>query len=234
MPTTTAASDAPSNTPSRAPRKALGGWLGLAGVQIAWAFAAASGGDSESEALYDYALAVVSLLVYGVLLALTFWIAAVYPDRRQALGLTRFRLRWLGATAGVIVASIAVSLALEPLLHAGEEQGLAPEIWRPDRAGAFAVNAAVIVTLVPFAEELFFRGLGVRVLGAFGSAAAVGGTALVFALAHGLLVAIPALGFFALGLAWVRLRSASVWPGVIAHAAYNGVGLAVAYAMTQS
>jgi membrane protease YdiL (CAAX protease family) len=88
----------------------------------------------------------------------------------------------------------------------------------------------VIVTLVPFAEELFFRGLGVRVFGMFGGAAAVAATAVVFALAHGLLVAVPPLLFFALGLAWVRLRSGGVWPGVIAHAAYNGIGLAIAYA----
>jgi membrane protease YdiL (CAAX protease family) len=32
------------------------------------------------------------------------------------------------------------------------------------------------------------------------------------------------------GLAWVRIRAESVWPGVIAHAAYNGVALAVLFA----
>jgi membrane protease YdiL (CAAX protease family) len=31
----------------------------------------------------------------------------------------------------------------------------------------------------------------------------------------------------------VRLRSGSVWPGVIAHAAYNGAGIAIAYATIQ-
>jgi hypothetical protein len=51
------------------------------------------------------------------------------------------------------------------------------------------------------------------------------GTALVFALAHGIFVAVPALGIFALALAWLRWRTESVWPGVIAHAAYNFLGV---------
>ena len=62
---------------------------------------------------------------------------------------------------------------LEPYLHAGEEQGLAPDRWVDGRAGAFALNAVVIVLVVPFAEELFFRGLGVRVLAFLGEWAAI-------------------------------------------------------------
>jgi membrane protease YdiL (CAAX protease family) len=56
------------------------------------------------------------------------------------------------------------------------------------------------------------------------------GTAVAFGLAHGILVALPPLIVFGLGLAWVRLRSDSVWPGFIAHAAYNAVGIALAVA----
>lgn len=232
MPSHAAAPAASQHAPGS--RTALAAWLGLAGSQVGLAFAAAGGReDSASEPLYEYSLAIGSLVLYGVLVALTFWIAAAYPNRLQALGLRRFSRRWVGAAAGVVVASVVVSAALEPLLHAGEEQGLSPDVWRPDRVGAFAVNAAVIVTLVPFAEELFFRGLGVRVLGMFGGAIAVSGTAVVFALAHGLLVALPPLFFLAVGLAWVRLRSGSVWPCVIAHAAYNGVALAISYATIQ-
>jgi membrane protease YdiL (CAAX protease family) len=215
-------------------RKALAAWLVLAALQVGLAFAGAgSREDAADEPLYEYDLAIGSVVLYGILVAITFWIAAAYPDRREALGVRRFSGAWVGAAAGVVVASVIVSVVLEPVLHAGEEQGLSPEVWRPDRAGAFAVNAVVIVTLVPFAEELFFRGLGVRVLGIFGGTAAVAGTGVVFALAHGLIVAVPALLFFALGLAWVRLRSGSVWPGVIAHAAYNGAGIAIAYATIQ-
>jgi membrane protease YdiL (CAAX protease family) len=54
---------------------------------------------------------------------------------------------------------------------------------------------------------------------------AIVATAVIFALAHGILAALPALGFFGLLLAWLRLRAESVWPGVIAHSLYNGLGI---------
>jgi uncharacterized protein len=119
------------------------------------------------------------------------------------------------------------------VLHAGREQGLEPEQWRSDRAAPFVLNAVVVSTLVPFAEELFFRGLGVRVLAIFGSVVAVVGTALIFALAHGILVAIPALGFFALLLGWLRVRTDSVWPCVVAHGLYNSVGVLAFFVSSQ-
>ena len=55
-------------------------------------------------------------------------------------------------------------------------------------------------------------------------------TAFVFALSHGILAALPALGLFALGLGWLRIRSESLWPPVVAHAAYNLTGVIVALA----
>jgi len=119
---------------------------------------------------------------------------------------------------------------LEPILHAGEKQGIAPEVWRPDDLAPCLVNAILIVTWGPLAEELFYRGLGVTAVGMFGPAAAIGGTALAFGFAHGLLVALPPLVVFGLGLAWVRTRSSSVWPGFIAHAGYNAIGIAISVA----
>jgi membrane protease YdiL (CAAX protease family) len=120
-------------------------------------------------------------------------------------------------------------LILEPVLHAGEKQGFAPEEWRPDRAVPFALNTAVAATLVPFTEELFFRGLGVRALLPFGAGFALVTTSVAFGLGHGLFSALPILVPFALALAWVRLRSDSVWPGTIAHGFYNGAALLYLY-----
>ena len=225
-----------SDRPPRpsSPRAAVSGWVVLASVQIALSFAARGDGGSRSrDIFYRYDVLVSSLILYALLIALTVWIASAFPSLRDALGLRRFRLRWLGAAVGVVIAAAVVSQALEPLLHAGEEQGYSPEIWRPERALAFALNALVAATVVPFAEELFFRGLGVRVLAALGGGGAIVATALVFSLAHGLLVALPPLFFFALGLAWVRLRSDSVWPAVLAHGAYNGIALVLAFLTIQ-
>jgi hypothetical protein len=124
---------------------------------------------------------------------------------------------------------LILAQALEPLLHAGERQGLEPSEWRPDRAAAFALNALVVSTIVPFAEELFFRGVGVRAFLPFGSVGAIAITAITFGLGHGLLVALPVLVPFGLALGWVRLRADSVWPGICAHGFYNGSALLVVY-----
>jgi membrane protease YdiL (CAAX protease family) len=229
----TSVETSPEPSPWSRSTGALAAWLALSGFLILIAFGvqlADEGAGGSSDALFEYSFAAGSVVIYSVIAALTWLIARAFGEPRRALGLRRFPLRWLWIALGVTVLSVIVSALLEPILHAGEEQGLAPERWQEDKALAFVLNAGVVVLVVPFVEELFFRGLGVRVLGFLGKWVAIVATALVFALAHGILVGIPALGIFALALAWVRWESESVWPGFIAHAAYNLVGiLAAAY-----
>jgi membrane protease YdiL (CAAX protease family) len=202
-------------------------WLAISAGLIALAFWAQAGDGTTEDALYDVDLAVNGLFFYGVVIGASLLVALAYRRPLRALGFRRFRLRWLWISFGIVVLTIVVALALEPVLHGGEEQGLAPDEWQPEHATAFALNAAVVVLLAPFAEELFFRGLGVRVLAVFGGLAAVLVSGVVFGLVHGILGALPPLALFGVGLAWVRLRSASVWPSFIAHAAYNGLGILV-------
>jgi len=204
-------------------------WLVLAALQITVAFVAQIGGTDAGgggeEPLFSWALGAGSLVIYGILVVLTASVARLDPSPWKAVGLRGFAPRALWLVAGVVVASLIVSAVLEPLLHAGREQGLEPERWDPDKAAPFLFNALVIVTVVPFTEELFYRGLGVHVFRPLGAGVAIVATALAFGLAHGILVALPALGFFGLLLAWLRLRTDSVWPCVIAHGAYNGLGI---------
>lgn len=225
MPTT---SSPTSTAPSRASSVALALWLALAGLQIAAAFALGAAGDTDSdgEPLYGYSLAVGSLFIYGILIGLSLWVASLTPGRLHSLGLRRFPPRSLLLVAGIVLLALIVSAALEPVLHAGREQGLEPAEWRADRLVPFVLNATVIVTVVPFTEELFYRGLGVSVLRVAGVPLAIVATSIIFGLAHGILAALPALGFFGLLLAWLRVRADSVWPCVLAHAAYNGLGVA--------
>jgi CAAX protease family protein len=211
----------------------LAAWLVLVAVQIALAFSATSDSDAvrDPDPLFSWELAIGGTIVYAILVALTFAIVRSYPmDVKKALGLKQFERRWVWIALAVALASLIVAAIAEPFLHGGEEQGLAPGDWQPDRAGAFVANALVVVLVAPFAEELFFRGLGVRVLRLLGRPIAIGGTALLFGLAHGILGALPPLVFFGAGLAWVRYRSDSVWPGFVSHAAFNGIGVAVAIA----
>jgi hypothetical protein len=205
----------------------VGAWLTVSAALVLLGFwgAAQGSGSSDDEILYDPGLAVGGIVFYGLLIAVSFAIARGYPNQRNALGFRRFRMRWVWFSLAVVVLTTIVAIAVEPFLHGGEEQGLGADTWQPEHAGAFALNVGVLVLLGPFAEELFFRGLGVRVLVAYGGVVAILGTGVVFGLVHGILGALPPLVLFGIGLAWVRLRSASVWPSFIGHALYNGLGI---------
>ena len=83
--------------------------------------------------------------------------------------------------------------------------------------------------MAPFVEELTYRGLGfAAVRDAFGNGAAVAVTAVAFGLAHGLFEALPVLTIFGLILAWVRLKTGSIYPTIALHALFNGVALIAA------
>jgi membrane protease YdiL (CAAX protease family) len=226
MPTTS------SPTSSRRSRthngKAAAIWLGISALLVAVAFYGASlESEDESEALYDADLAVAGTVQYAILVLIAIALARLFPNPRNALGLRRFRRRWVWISFVVVFLTLAVGIALEPLLHGGEEQGLAPDEWQPEHATAFALNTALIVLLGPFVEELFFRGIGVRATTYFGTTAAILLTGVVFGGVHGVVGALIPLTLFGIGLAWIRVRSASIWPGFIAHATYNGIGVAL-------
>ena len=206
------------------------GWSILAILFIAGSFIGREvSAEDTKDVFYDYGFAVTTVVYYAALVGFTFALAIPYPRTPRALGLNRFRWRWVAIAVGLILGVLIVSVLLEPLLHGGKEQGLAPETWQPERAGAFLVNGIVISTIVPFTEELFFRGLGVRALSFVGGIAAVVVTGVVFGLSHGILGALPPLILFGVALGWVRLRSDSVWPGVIAHGFYNATGILIVY-----
>ena len=224
---TTSSETSSRRSPESRSVPAFGIWLALAVVFSGGAFYGQGQAGETEDVLYEPEFAVVGAVSYAILVGLAVAVALFFERPRQALGFRSFERRWLWWALGVVVATLIVSLVLEPVLHAGEEQGLAPAEWEPEHAEVFAANVVVTVLVAPFAEELFFRGLGIRVLGFLGGTTAIVGTALAFGLAHGILVALPALVFFGLGLGWVRLRSGSIWPTVVAHSAYNGLGVAI-------
>ena len=169
---------------------------------------------------------------YGIILALVLFIARGLAP--ALLGL-RAPESWRAA-AGWIAASIVliwvIGAALNPFLEAGEEQGLVPDDWDPDRAAAFAANFVIVALVAPVVEELTYRGLGfAAVQQFFGGGAAVVVTALAFGLAHGLVIALPVLTIFGLILGWLRLRTRSVYPPIILHSIFNGAALLASVAV---
>lgn len=210
----------------------LAGWLALVGALATLGYVGRlTEGKPPADTLYRYGTAISGVVFYALTLGLVLWIARGLP--RGWLGL-RHPASWpraLGLALVVLVALLITEALLEPLLHASREQGLEPPRWESDRAVPFALNAAVITLAAPFVEELTFRGLGFALLSRFGDLLALVGTAVAFAAAHGLVNGFLPLLLFGLALAFLRLRTRSVYPGMLLHGTFNGLALVLAFVM---
>lgn len=189
----------------------------------------ASAGKPPRNALYQYGFAASGLFSELVVLAIALWIARGIPWRELGVRMPRSWGNALGLALGLFVVILIAENALESVLHATREQGLEPTHWEPSKAVPFALNAAVVALVAPLAEEFTYRGLGVALLRRFGAAFAVIFSAIAFAAAHGLVEGFPALFIFGAALAFLRLRTGSVFPGMLVHACFNGIALAVAF-----
>ena len=209
----------------------LVGWLALVGSLAALNYASRfTEGKPPADTLYRYGTAVSGVVFYAITLALLAWIARGLPLAEIGLRRPDSWSRALRFALGMLVAVLIAEVALESILHATEEQGLEPPRWEPDKAVPFALNAAVVVLVAPLAEEMTFRGVGFALLERFGRAVAVVVTSAAFAAAHGLVAGFPALFVFAVGVALVRLRTDSIYPGMLLHASFNALALAAAFA----
>jgi membrane protease YdiL (CAAX protease family) len=211
------------------PRKQrrLIGWWALVGTLSVLAFGAnAASSEPVQDALYRYETAIVGLFFYLLVLGVILWISAGF-DRREAFALRRpsswRRAIWI--SLGLLVALLVVAAALEPIFGAGEEQGLDPTGWDSDRAPAFVLNFVLTAIVAPIVEELMFRGIGFFLLEQFGQLAAIVVTAIAFALTHGIVEGLPVFFVIGVGLAFMRSRTKSVYPPILMHAGFNGIGV---------
>ena len=91
---------------------------------------------------------------------------------------------------------------------------------RPERLAL----AAVATLLAPPCEEIAFRGYVQTTLGLrSGPAAAIAGSAVLFALLHVNPVLFPALVVLGALFGWLTWRAGSIWPAVLAHAVNNAI-----------
>ena len=185
-----------------------------------------AGGEVPKEPLYRWDEFVGGLIQFLFLLGVMLLIVLGKP-KREVFALRRPR-SWGAAIGlavaifvGIFVLAYLVGLFVDP----GREQGLAPTRWEPAHAGAFLANFVVVALLAPVVEELTFRGLGFTLLERFGRPAAIVLVGLAFGLAHGLVDALPLLFLFGAGLAYLRSRTGSVFPGMLLHVLYNGLVL---------
>ncbi len=200
----------------------------LAGV-VAVALVAApafhgNGGMPDLQLLIAVILAVQTAGLIGAI-----YFFAIY---RRGLAWAEIGLRplpqgWLVRAAAValiafILASL-VNLGVQSLMDEPPPNPqfnlIAPDgfSWR-----GLLITLAFVGAIVPFAEELFFRGLiygWLRRRMSVSYAAAVSG--LGFAVLHGIWWLIPALALLGIVLALIYERSGSIWTAVITHGLFN-------------
>lgn len=120
----------------------------------------------------------------------------------------------VSAIYGIVVQSLEIDILTQPSL---EDQG--------DILGTginLYLNGLVAVIWGPFTEELFFRGfLLAGLLVVLDKSKAVIVSALVFASAHVLLSTLVPIFLLGVILAWLFVRTRSVWPPFVAHSVWN-------------
>lgn len=199
----------------------------LAIVSYGARFSSAEGG-LQRDVFFRWSTAIGTFAFDGVLLVMMLLIARGLPPR-EAFALRR-PASWRSAAnvaLGALAATWVVSLALELTVgHAVREQAV-PQYYDPTRLGAFIANVVAVALFVPLVEEAMCRGIGFHLLEPWGQPAAIVGTTVAFALAHGAVLDLPWVLVTGLGLGYLRSRAGSIYPSVVLHATVNGIAIVV-------
>ncbi len=206
-------------------------WIALVAAVSALEYSARFSGSASSKdtsnEVYSYSAFAGGLIFYAVILGV---VAAIAFDRTDLFALRRPARHAAFIAAGVLVATYLWELVVVklPIRNPGKEQGLTPTHWESAHAGAFAANVVLFTVVAPVVEELTFRGVGqslLRFAGRWPSILLIG---IAFGLWHGLVQALLVLIPFGAALAYLRDRARSVVPGMVVHALFNGLALALA------
>lgn len=171
---------------------------------------------------FQWSFGVGALVGYGLFVGILLAIAIHLP-LREVLGLRRPRSwrRALGIGLAVLVLIYVLSAIVSPFLTPEKAQGIVPKHWVSGHAGAFAFSLVAVAVVAPIVEELMFRGLGFTLLRPFGEWPAIVLVGIAFGVAHGLYAGFVLLAPFGAGLAYLRSRTDSVYPGMLVHGAFN-------------
>jgi len=111
-------------------------------------------------------------------------------------------------------------------------QSTDPTKLLPSGSLGVAFTVLLVVVLAPVAEEIVFRGVLLPVISdRWGVFWGVTLSSLIFTAMHLVPYTMPPIMLLAIALSWLFFRTRSLWPAIVAHAAFNGIGLIVAYTL---
>jgi membrane protease YdiL (CAAX protease family) len=179
----------------------------------------------------------VRILLALTLFVLVYAVVLLWGARRaQAASREVFPLHGVAATvlATIVPTVVSASILLSELVNRFNRMVRLPPV-RTDQAillgdgtTALLVTALFIVILIPVVEELLFRGLILRgFMIRYGVRKAIIGSAVLFGLIHLHPVQAAGAGLLGLLFGWWRVRTGSLVPGLVGHAVYNAVPVAI-------
>lgn len=182
----------------------------------------------ESEGLLMQWLIIVfvgMVVSEGAMVFGSWWFSAFkYKCGWRALGFRRFKIkRGLIFAAVVVLAGLLISFLYDMLVTSDESVTLE----FTETGLGWAIIALLAVVVAPVAEETFFRGFLFSGLGnRYGYGWGAVFSALIFSLAH-VLQPGAFLPIFLLGLllAWLYMKTGSIWACIFTHFAYNSIAL---------
>jgi membrane protease YdiL (CAAX protease family) len=169
-------------------------------------------------------LAVLAAFFGSALLAL---VVAVFPLGWRAFAALGFRaVGWRPIVLGTVIA-LVISIAVTQIGIEPEGIRQAMEVAREP----FMLPASLLLmgVLAPLVEEMVFRGLLYGWLaGLWGTKVAWLLSSVCFAAAHVELAHVVLVFPLGLWLGWLRRRTDSLWPSLVAHMVNNGLAVAAA------
>ncbi len=203
-------------------------FITLVGIAVVTSLA-----DADGQDVITPSLTIAVALLQG-LLVVAAWLFGIrrYGAPWSAMGLVRTRLRWVIPIpwAAVIISFAFTAIYVVLVTAAGIDSMLPPEI--PEGAvgdgAARLINFAVIGVIGPLTEEIFFRGfLLVALVAAMGLRRGAIVSSAMFALIHLDVAVMVPIFITGLILAWLYLRTGSIWPPLVAHSTQNLIVLTV-------
>ncbi|HEX6302459.1 MAG TPA: type II CAAX endopeptidase family protein [Acidimicrobiia bacterium] len=192
----------------------------------------------------DHLATVIVVEVYAILVALMLLVVGGGKRTRSALALLPSPPRDIAMALVALVAAYSVSAIGYAILHAFVSPdpsvldimlGVGSDGGRLANAGPWSTGLIIarISILVPIGEELLFRGalfgwLRLRL----SARVTISITAVLFAVIHQFLIVLPLAFLWGAAIGWVRERTGSVVPGIVAHSVNGLCLLALSFAVT--
>ena len=184
---------------------------------------------TPADVLFRWTTAIGTFVLDGILLVLMLLIARGI-SLRDAFALRR-PASWPQAVrigGAALVATWVTSVILNAVVGFASREQAVPQFWDESRIAAFVANALMIAVFVPIVEEFMCRGIGFTLLRRWGRSAAIAGSTVAFALAHGAVFDLPWVLVTGLGLGYLRARTGSVYPCIALHVTINGIAVLAA------